>query len=64
MTKSCQVTSVRNIMRPVFNSVFKSQSLTDQSKIWKYDLFFLCSEVDSFIAVIFTPRSKGRIQIC
>ena len=54
--------TIRNIMRSVFNSVFNSQSLTDQNKIWKYDLFFLCSELDSFLAVIFILGSKGRIQ--
>lgn len=52
----------RNVTRSIFNSVFKSQSLTDQNKIWKCDLFSLRSEVDSFLTIIFIPSSKGRIQ--
>lgn len=46
----------------VLNSMFKRQSLIDQNKLWMYDPFFLCSEVDSFLAVIFIPSFKGRIQ--
>lgn len=54
--------TIRNTMRSISNPVFTSQSLTDQNKIWQYDLLFLLSEVNFFLAVIFIPSSKGRIQ--
>lgn len=54
--------TIRNTMRSISNPVFTSQSLTDQNKIWQYDLLFLLSEVNFFLAVIFISSSKGRIQ--